>query len=88
MSLEESFRDRTFEVEDPDCRIRTGRDNLLTFARYAAGDPLPPGASVGDYRRIPRGSEVTVTEVALLEAGSETQRVFALAAGIGGEELG
>lgn len=88
MSLEESFRDRTFEVEDTDCRIRTGRDDLLTFSKYATGDALPPGASVGDYRRIPQGSEVAVAEVVLLEAGSETQRVFALTTGVGGEELG
>lgn len=88
MSLEESFRDKTFRIDDPDSLIRAGRGDLLTPLKYGPGDLLPDGAHVGDNKRIPVGTEVRVTEVALIEAGSETQRAFALVIGLDGGEIG
>jgi hypothetical protein len=88
MSLEESFRDRTFRVEDPDSLIRAGKHDLLSPIKYGPGDPLPNGMQVGDNKRIPVGTMVRVTEVAMIEAGSETQRAFALTTDLTGGDIG
>lgn len=88
MPVEESFRGKEFEVVDPDSRIRVSRDQLTEHARYATGDPLPLGVNPSDYKRIPKGTKVRIDEVAVIAAGSETQRVFALASMPDGNELG
>lgn len=88
MSFEESFHDKTFHINDPDSLVRAGRNDLLKPLKYSPGDPLPNGVHVGDNKRIPLGTEVSVAEVALVEAGSETQRAFALAIDLAGGEIG
>jgi len=74
MSLDHSYHDRTFRVTDPDARVRAPK-NLLKFA------PVQPGE---DYRRIPLGAEVRVSEVAVLPMGSDAVRVFGLATSLDG----
>ncbi|WP_431266313.1 M15 family metallopeptidase [Roseateles chitinivorans] len=73
MSLEESFRDRTFVVDDPDARIRRD-DDLMAFV-------AAPG---GGFRTIARGTSVSIVEVRLEEAGSKKRIVFGRAAAAGG----
>lgn len=83
MSSTESFRDKTFEVSDPDARIRND-DDLLTFATYKTGDAIPAGAKVGDAKRIVRGSKVVVSEIKILQVGSQSRIVLARTASADG----
>ncbi len=76
MSDQENFRERIYLVADPDARIRVTGD-LQKYARYQAGEPLPPGATVGDYKRIPKGTRVRVNEIAYGQSGSHSHIVFA-----------
>jgi hypothetical protein len=87
MSLTESYKDKTFTVRDADARIRVPGD-LMSFERHAAGEPLPPGASVGDFKRIPRNVHVRVDEVKIEPAGSSGVIVFAHAVDIDGTPIG
>lgn len=77
MSIYESYKEQPFLVSDPDARIRDP-DDIWTFLVYRAGEKLPPGASVGDYKIIPKGTQVSVSDVRIVPAGSR-QRVFAFA---------
>lgn len=78
MSLEESFRDRTFVVDDPDARIRRD-DDLMAFV------PSPGGG----FKTIAKGTSVTIVAVKLEEAGSKKRIVFGrAAAAAGGDVLG
>ena len=69
MSLEESYRDRTFVVDDPDARIRRD-DDLMAFV------PSPGGG----FKTLAKGSSVKIVEVRLEEAGSKKRLVFGRAA--------
>ncbi|WP_431286083.1 M15 family metallopeptidase [Roseateles chitinivorans] len=78
MSLEESFRDRTFVVDDPDARIRSD-DDLMAFVAI-------PGSG---FKKIAKGTSVRILEVRLEEAGSKKRIVFGRAAATdGGDVLG
>ena len=57
-----SYRGQTFVVEDNDTRLRRASD-LTKFEAYAASDVIPPGKAVGDLKRIPKRTEVRVTDV-------------------------
>ena len=56
-----SFVGKTFVIRDPDSRIRKA-DDLSASLKYAAGDSIPPGKSVGDFVTIPVGTRVTIRE--------------------------
>jgi hypothetical protein len=88
MSKTEGYKDKTFTVTDPDARIRKASD-LTQFEQYKAGDPLPPGAAVGDFKRIAKNTKVRVDQIKILPTGSKRSIVFAhaMSAG-GGTELG
>lgn len=66
MSLVESFRDKVFVVEDPDTRIRDPED-LMSFVRTAGGG----------FQRIQVGQQVRIDAVKLVEAGSQSFKLFA-----------
>ena len=55
-----SYIGKTFLVEDNDTRIR--HDDLLTFAKYQAGEVIPVGKQVGDFKTVPRRTEVRVSK--------------------------
>lgn len=65
MSLTESFRDKVFVVDNPDARIRAPED-LMSFVRSAHGD----------FSRIPAGHHVRIDAVQLVEAGSQSFKLF------------
>jgi hypothetical protein len=75
MSKTESYRDRTFIVEDADARIRKP-DSLMEFERYAEGDALPAGAKLGDFKRIPKDTEIKIDEVRRADTGSKGSIIF------------
>jgi hypothetical protein len=76
MSAVESWRDRTFVVADPDCRIRVP-GALSEFVRWQAGEALPAGAVPGGFKLIPNGTEVRATAVEIVQTGSQASVVFA-----------
>ncbi len=78
MSLSESFLDSVFSVADSDARLRNP-DNLIEYMKYSNNEPLPPGVSVGDFKKIPLGTEVRITAVKALPTGSSSRTMFALA---------
>ena len=78
MSRTENFVDKTFVVADPDARIRKA-DDLMGFERFTAADPLPPGEQVGNFKRIPKGTQVKVDNVKVVPTGSGGLIVFARA---------
>jgi hypothetical protein len=86
MPIDESYRDKTFKVADKDCRIRN--DDLLTFATYKAGDVLPSGAKVGDFKRIPVRRQVKITQAKVLPRGSQNVLIFAFATSSAGAPFG
>jgi hypothetical protein len=75
MSQTSSYLDKTFTVADPDARIRKPGD-LMNFQTYSATDPLPPGAAVGDFKRIPQGAKVKVDDIEIVRTGSSGSIVF------------
>jgi hypothetical protein len=72
----ESYRGKSFVVVDPDARIRRD-DDLMAF--------VPAGN--GRFRTIPAGSQVQITEVKVMPAGSRTNIVFGRAASADGSEI-
>ena len=78
MSIEERFKDSTFKISDNDARLRDPND-IMEFLQYAATDALPPGAAVGDFKKIPKGVTVSVDQIRIEETGSKRKMVFALA---------
>ena len=46
-----------FTVNDPAARLRKPGE-LMTFQKYAEGEPPPAGAKVGDIKLIPNGTKV------------------------------
>ncbi len=77
MSIYENYKDQTFLVTDPDARIRDP-DDIWKYLVYQAGENLPLGASVGDFKIIPKGTQVSTSDVRIVPAGSRT-RFFAFA---------
>jgi len=75
-SLAESYKNKIFAVMDADTRIRTPGD-LLSFERHMAGTPLPPGATVGDFKRIPKSTQIKVDQIEIVPTGSSGVIVFA-----------
>src|SRR3712207_2072125 len=57
-----TYKDKIFIIEDNDTRLRRAND-LTEFETFQAGDALPPDCSVGDFKRIPKRTEVRVTDV-------------------------
>ncbi|HVE56526.1 MAG TPA: M15 family metallopeptidase [Pyrinomonadaceae bacterium] len=69
-----SYTDKTYIVMDNDARIRRA-DDLAEVEVYAAGDKIPEGSAVGDFKRIPKRTEIKVTDVRTNDA--RTVFVFA-----------
>lgn len=65
MSANESFRGKTFVIEDPDARIRRD-DDLIAFLRDTSGR----------FQTIPQGTVVRIAEVKVHETGSRSSIVF------------
>lgn len=57
-----SYENKAFIIEDNDARIRCD-DDLSAFAVFTAGEALPPSAQVGNFKLIPKRTEVRVTGV-------------------------
>lgn len=57
-----SYTDKTYIVMDNDARVRRA-DNLGEVETYQAGDKIPEGSAVGDFKRIPKRTEIKVTDV-------------------------
>lgn len=76
MDVLASWQDKIFLVSDPDARIRNDHD-LMTYATYRPGDPMPAGTQAGDPKKIPRGTKVRVAEIAVAMTGSQSRTVFA-----------
>lgn len=55
-----SYKNKTFIIEDNDTRIRLA--DLKTFAKYKTGDVLPDDKQVGDFKNIPKRTEVVITD--------------------------
>ena len=83
MSQTSSYLDKTFTVADPDARIRKPGD-LMNFQTYSATDALPPGAAVGDFKRIPQATKVKVDDVEIVRTGSSGSIVFGHALSLDG----
>ncbi len=75
MSIEKSFLDKVFVVEDPDARIRDDA-NPANYTKYQAGDQPPPGKAVGDFKVIPKGTKIKVTDIVRLPTGSQSVTVL------------
>ena len=60
MSRTESYKDHMFTVEDADARIRSAA-NLMQFEKFVAGDLLPPGEQIGNFKRIPKAPKSKLT---------------------------
>lgn len=69
-----TFFDKVFIVEDNDARVRLD-DNFSQNRRYAPGDQIPPGKSVGDPVTIPR-----FTQVRVIEARTDADTLYVRAA--------
>ena len=76
MDRTQSYKQTAFTVTDPDARIRKAND-LMDFELYAAGDPLPPGEQVGNFKRIAKGTKVKVDAVKVMAMGSAASMAFA-----------
>ena len=76
MNVAESFRDKTFVVEDSDARIRLDED-LMAFA-------LDTG---GRFLAIPKNTKVKIVEVKVGETGSRTSIVFGRATSADGIQV-
>jgi hypothetical protein len=55
-----SYKNKIFIVEDNDTRIRN--NDLTTFAKYKAGDVIPDDKQIGDFKIIPRRTDVIITD--------------------------
>lgn len=55
-----SYKNKTFIVEDNDTRIRL--DDLKTLATYKAGDTIPDGKQIGDFKTIPKRTEIIIKD--------------------------
>lgn len=75
MSHTPSYLSKTFIIADADARLRDPQD-LTTYLRFSAGDPLPPGVKVGDFKTVPRGTVLRIDEIRRLPTGSQSVTVF------------
>ena len=75
MTFVESFRDKSFVVDDADARIRRD-DDLMAFVPAAGGH----------FQTIPKGTEVKVVEVRVVEGGSKSNIVFGRATSADGSQ--
>lgn len=57
-----SYTDKTYIVMDNDARIRRG-ENLAEVETYKTGDKMPTGSAAGDIKRLPKRTEIKVTDV-------------------------
>lgn len=57
-----SYTDKTYIVMDNDARIRRA-DNLADVEVYKTGDKIPEGSAVGDIKRLPKRTEIKVSNV-------------------------
>lgn len=57
-----TYEGKIFIVEDNETRLRRAND-LSKFAVYTASDVLPVGKNVGDFKSLPKRTEVHVTAV-------------------------
>lgn len=78
MGIEQSFLGKVFVVEDPDARIRDDA-NPVNYTKYMAGDQLPPGKTVGDFKVIAKGTNIKVANIVRLPTGSQSVTVLARA---------
>jgi hypothetical protein len=69
-----TYKDKTFVIEDNETRVRRA-DDLSKFETYKGGDTLPAGAQVGDFKIIPRRTQVNITDTRIDSA--RTVYVFA-----------
>ncbi|MBT9501368.1 MAG: M15 family metallopeptidase [Burkholderiaceae bacterium] len=76
MSFAESYRDKTFVVDDADARIRRD-DDLMAFVPTAGGT----------FQTITKGTEVKVVEVRVAEGGSKSSIVFCRATSTDGSRV-
>ncbi len=76
MSLFESYRDKTFIVDDADARVRRDND-LMAFVPAAAGH----------FQTIPKGTVVKIVEIEVAEGGSQRSIVFGRAASSDGSRV-
>jgi len=76
MSIAESFKDKTFVVEDADARIRRD-DDLIAFVLDANGR----------VKTIPKGTSIRIAEVRTVETGSNSSIVFGRATSAGTDEV-
>jgi hypothetical protein len=70
-----TFLDKIFTVNDPAARLRKPGE-LMTFLKYAEGEPVPPGAKVGDIKLIPNGTKVKIDDIELERTGTNGSIVF------------
>lgn len=69
-----SYTDKTYIVMDNDARIRRA-ENFAEVETYQAGEQMPAGSAVGDIKRLPKRTEIKVTDVKTNDA--RTVYVFA-----------
>lgn len=69
-----SYKDKTYFIASNEARIRRA-GNLNESEKYKAGDALPDGVAVGDFKKIPKRTEVKVSDVKV--GASRTVFVFA-----------
>lgn len=55
-----SYKNKTFIVEDNDTRIRN--NDLTTLVKYKAGDIIPADKNIGDFKIIPRRTDVVIID--------------------------
>src|SRR5262245_6467585 len=73
--MSRTFLGKIFTVNDPDARLRKPGE-FMSFLTYAQGEPLPPGAQVGDIKRIPNGTQVRIDDIELQRTGTNGSIVF------------
>ena len=54
-----SYKTKTFIVKDSEARVRA---DDLTSLKYKAGDVIPPNKKAGEFKVIPKGTEISVTD--------------------------
>jgi hypothetical protein len=76
MSITHSYLTKNFVVVDADARIRKPGE-FMSFQTYAAGDTLPPGEQMGNFKRIPKNTKVKVDDIEVQLTGSDGSMIFA-----------
>lgn len=76
LSILENYRDQSFTVADSEARIRDGAD-LSAFLRWSANEARPAGVASGEFKLVPKGAKVAVTEVRIVPSSSKDSTVYA-----------